>query len=256
MKTMRLMAMAATGLLLAAGSGYGAPKVIGYWPFEEGTGTTTKDLTRNNPDATLANGAQWNTVTPTQLTHSAGSVDTLGYSTQHVDIGNPVGLDGAPNWSLSVWVGLKKANNYWNNWFGIVTKRGSWSNLSWVCRTKNYNSNNAFAFWFGPNGAGLVLDGFLTGAGWTHIVLTKADANYTLYVNGTQQDAGIYSVPLTTGDRMALGLDGWDTGASGPDAYFDDLCIWDGALTADDVTRLWEGLYPLGSSGGMVLVVR
>ena len=92
------------------------PGLVGYWNFEEGTGTTVTDLTTNGNDGNI-NGATWSTDTPEQIclgctasnavnvsildptiTASAGTI-CLGDSTELiVEINDPC---SAPNGNLS-----------------------------------------------------------------------------------------------------------------------------------------------------------
>jgi hypothetical protein len=51
---------------------YSDPSLVGYWPFEEGTGTTTKDLSGNGNNGTLCNGSTCGVQGPTWTTGKVG----------------------------------------------------------------------------------------------------------------------------------------------------------------------------------------
>jgi hypothetical protein len=52
--------------------------LVGYWDFEEGTGTTANDLTSNGNDGTLTNGPAWSSDVPSQgLCLSCAATDTV-----------------------------------------------------------------------------------------------------------------------------------------------------------------------------------
>ena len=51
--------------------------LVGYWNFEEGTGTTATDLTSNGNNGTLVNGPIWSTDVPNQVCISCTASDTV-----------------------------------------------------------------------------------------------------------------------------------------------------------------------------------
>ncbi len=50
---------------------------VGYWPLEEGTGTTTADTSGNGNTGTLTGGVTWSSDVPSQLAPSGGSIIPL-----------------------------------------------------------------------------------------------------------------------------------------------------------------------------------
>jgi len=117
------------GMILALAGAAQAATLIGYWGFEEGSGTTTADGTGNNPDAILNGGAGWSGTTPSQLSHSSQSVEILDGSNGYVNLGNPAGLDSATDWSVSIWAYLISDPGYDHR--GIISKRTGYSGKDW-----------------------------------------------------------------------------------------------------------------------------
>ncbi len=88
-------------LLGLAGAGFAAdfdpnndPDLLGYWPFEEGTGTVTADLSGNGNDGTLLGGTLW-TEGPW-----GGAVEFDGVD-DYIDTGNAEDL---AKWTICCWV--------------------------------------------------------------------------------------------------------------------------------------------------------
>ena len=51
--------------------------LVGYWDFEEGSGTTTTDQTSNANDGTLNGGVTWSTDVPNQVCVSCTATDNI-----------------------------------------------------------------------------------------------------------------------------------------------------------------------------------
>ena len=63
--------------------------LVGYWNFEEGTGTTTADQTSNGNDGTLTNGPTWSTDVPSQTCISCTATDSVYVSLVKAEIEQP-----------------------------------------------------------------------------------------------------------------------------------------------------------------------
>jgi hypothetical protein len=88
----------------AAATGSPAPSLVGYWKFDEGSGTTAADSSGGGHPLTLQGGASWTAgvtgphalaVTPQQDAASTGPV-----------------IDTSRSFTVSAWVNLANANGY------------------------------------------------------------------------------------------------------------------------------------------------
>ena len=61
--------------------------LVGHWPFDEGSGTTTVDASTNGLTGTLTGSPLPTWVTPGKV--GAGALEFPGSSAARVDLGNP-----------------------------------------------------------------------------------------------------------------------------------------------------------------------
>ncbi len=81
------------------------PALIGKWTFDEGTGTTSADLSGNGHTATLVGGASWATA------GKEGAGLALDGATGYVDVGVSL-IDTAQSFSVLSWVKLTVVNSW------------------------------------------------------------------------------------------------------------------------------------------------
>src|SRR5205823_2321197 len=79
---------------------------VGYWAFEEGSGTTAADSTGNSRTATLASAASW-------TTGKVGSyaLNLTGANTSYADVPASV-VDTTKSFTVSAWVKLNSLSGY------------------------------------------------------------------------------------------------------------------------------------------------
>ena len=162
------------------------PNAAGFWPAEEGTGTTSQNVLTSET-ATLLNGASW----------GPGKVGTYAFSLngaqqQYVDAGNTPDLQiSANDFTVATWVNF---SNLTGN-ESIVNKMGSQASFNddgW----KIYKlAGNQFEFCIGQ---GFGTDACATGGvqsvttavanTWYHVAAVKTGTNITIYVNGQPEN--------------------------------------------------------------------
>ena len=132
--------------------------------------------------------------------------------------------------SLSIWY---DAEDLYVNWQALVGKGegGNWR----LARNSGSTSNIKYDL-IGPT-----VNAKLNVAGWHHMVLTVDDpAGVTIYVDGVV--AGSNSTNPNTGNnakQMQIGGNP-DAGGRAWDGLIDDVAIWDRALTAGEVSLIWN----------------
>lgn len=77
---------------------------VGFWPFEEGSGNTTRDASGNGHDATLINGPTW-------IDGYTGKALQFNGQDQWVDTGDSI-LDTTANYSAAAWVWLDRRGGF------------------------------------------------------------------------------------------------------------------------------------------------
>jgi len=117
-------------LIVALGAGASA-KMIAYYPFEEGQGTTTADVTGNGNNGTLNSGVTW----VPGVKGTAVHFDTAG---ERIVIG-PIDPSGGTNaMTLAAWIKWQGQGNAIAQQ-GIIGKRLGWSTtgdtIKWFWQT-------------------------------------------------------------------------------------------------------------------------
>jgi PKD repeat protein len=211
----------------------GDGSLVGYWAFNENTGTTTTDMTQNGGDGTLEGGAGWtqgHDGTSALLLNAAtqGSVLTK-VSTTLNQLKNTL--------SISVWVYPTMATA--DTWVRIVSKKQWW------------DGTDGFDLEYNPN-AGVVLLGSgnklcaawntLPANAWSHIVAVANGAVGKIYINGVDHtDAGSAAVDPIVANTLQLTIGRF----AGDKTSFwtgriDNVRVYSTALTQAQVTSLFN----------------
>lgn len=167
-----------------------------------------------------------------------GQAATLTSTTGSIDLGTSATLNLATV-SISAWVKVPPAGS----WSFIVTRTQGTGITNSVYELRVNLSNQVE--WLGPGGLGSITPATLTANVWYHIAATRtASNNYTTYING--------AVAHTTGPGgpapSSLPTNHTQIGARDdalPHALtsIDEVGIWSKALTAGEVTELYNSGY-------------
>lgn len=205
----------------------GTPGLTGvsFYPFDEGSGTTTKDAAGSH-DATLVNGLQWTAGHP-------GSALQFNGSNQYVDTGAAI-LDTTGNYSVSAWVKLDRLGS-----FATAVSQDGPTNSAFFLQYSG--ADNRFAFSFAGVRA-LAPAPPQTGQ-WYHLtgVRDAASGTLTLYVNG--QKAGTATACLGDASTGHTVIGRAFYGGNQVDFWpgtIDQVHIYDRALTAQEVSTLYQ----------------
>ena len=237
-------------VITAASSGGGSagtlPGLVGYWTFNEGSGTTAADSSGNNLTATLSNGVTW-------ATGKVGGAISANGSNQYVTI-PAINLSSTSAASVAMWV-----NRTYTGGAGDVLFEFS----------NNFNStNNAFGFFpegaadcgvpateislRGNNGYDVKCYTQPTSGVWHLLVvvydMSQSAANsVAFYVDGVQQTS--LSQPYSSTNTSTFGNYPtylFSRGGTGnfSSGSLSDLQIYNRALTASDVQSLFNSAAP------------
>ena len=204
--------------------------LIGYWPF---TGNAN-DISGNNLNGT-ATGA---TLTTDRFGNS-NSAYNFASTGQHIDFFNS-NTWSAGNHAISFW--FNSAYISGKDQF-IFTKRnsclGGSGEASYLEARINTNTNSIDFGWGGLNG-GYIFNTPFTPNQWNHIVYIVSGSNAYLYLNGVL--TGTQNYVTATGNNSNLRAGNHSCSFSDDDyiGNFDDLGLWDRALTQQEITTLYN----------------
>ena len=225
--------------------------LVGWWPMNEGSGTTTADLSGHGNDGALV-GAYW----AFGVIGSGGLA--FGGSSGRVEIPDSNSLDITRTLSLETWL-FSTCNT--GKYRGLITKFGFTSARAYQLAL---DGQNHVAFHLSDNGGDLSHEFVLYSTPytvpvntWVHVAATYDGAVMRLYVNGAEKANKIYAggIAATTA-RLALGASDEGSGQ-----YFcgvlDEPRVYARVLTAAEILQHYQAvqgatksLTLLGPNGG------
>lgn len=228
-------------LVLAASSAFAYPKTInpsslvGHWPMEEGSGTTTRDASGKGSTGTLTNGPTW-------VVGKYGSAVSFDGSNDFISLGSPTILsfvNRTNQYSITAWV--RRASSP-----AITTSEQIIS--------KSSNSINTFELKLTPGGitaSGGGTDSVVTSpvadGTWHHIATTipASSAGLRVYVDGSVKPFSSGSGGIGTGSTTRDVLIGARRDASNSDSLrwftgsIDDVRIYNRVLSASEIMQMY-----------------
>jgi hypothetical protein len=208
--------------------------LIGYWPFDEGSGSTTADLSGKNNNGTLTNNPVWTAGKIGNALRFDATDDKNDDNDPRVVIGTRFDISGVP-FTLSAWINPVDYNDY----RAIFSKRDlpdpSKKRLDWGLGFVSgaiYLEGKAPLFYGAPP----------TGT-WIHLAVVASSTDTKLYVNGTLgQTLGAFEIG--TGDQANTVIGGTGEGPKGDNDPFkgmiDELRIYDRALSASEIQQVYN----------------
>jgi len=200
------------------------PNLIGWWTFDEGSGSTALDWSGHGNDGTLVNKPQW------VEGHMDGALEFNGsnYVTMN-DVADDITNNDI---TLSGWVKTTDSHGLW---------------LSSNTATGNV------ALWAIDQGQATMYDGadssyegysntVVNDNEWHMLTYVRSGSTGFIYVDGVQENTHPAAYSFSATDRWSIGQE-WDSGT--PSDFLagtvDDVRIYDMALTADEVKQLMRG---------------
>jgi hypothetical protein len=220
-------------LILGMCTGTTPAELIGYWPFEEGQGTTTADVTGNGNDGTFNGAVEW------VPGYDGGAVhfDNAG---DRIVVGplDPTAENNAM--TLAAWInweglGHSRAQQ------GIIGKRLGWdpgTGIKWFWQAQPSGALLFRADWANGGGTGLwwgnsLLEPYANE--WTHVALTWDNGAAIQYINGVEVSTGNITFQDTADDTpVSIGCVD-STNSEHFVGIIDEARIYNHALTPQEI---------------------
>ena len=213
---------------------HAATDLIGYWNFDETTGTTSADSSLNANDGTFTGSgvAHSTVVPPVSCFADPRSVSFTGAG-GYVSIPDNASMDPANQISISFWMNANTVSNGYQHLVfkqgPSVTSYGVWLNQDHIYMEDNDNSVRS-----------LTSSAAITAGTWHYITVTYDGTTQKLYIDGMLDNS--QSLPGITleyeNSPVKVGSGDYNNPFSG---YIDDLRIYARALTQSEVTDLAGG---------------
>jgi len=207
-----------------------ASRLIALYNFEEGSGTTTADLSGNGFNGTFTNGPVWVAGKYGNGLSFNASDDGNDSNDPKVVLGRTINIPNAP-FTFSAWVNPAS----FADWRAIISKRDSPSS-SRMRVDIGLSASSGRVYVAGANFRAFLYSPPLNA--WTHLAVVVEAGGTKLYVNGVLRET-IGAITLGTGTtaNMAIGGTGEGTGGDN-DPYkglLDDLRLYDRAQTQAEI---------------------
>lgn len=210
----------------------GDPALVGYWSFNEGSGTVASDLSLNGYDGTLNGGVTWTDGIYGSGLHFDGSGANVG-------TGKSI-LNGVPGFTLAGWISASSVDVYSSLFgqndlieFGFI---GGSEVGTWLLGNNWQLVSAAYPFEY-PS--------------WHHVALTGDATGVVIYIDGQEaaRDAGAVSSG-SSGFTFKIGADVFNTTGDPFLGEIDDVWLFSRALTAGEIQILMQssGGYPYALS--------
>ena len=225
--------------------------LIGYWKLDEGQGSTLKDASGNSNVGTMKGNADWiSSGLPSNIdfdNHAAISLD--GTSGNYASLGVTGYTDGSQSHSVSLWVyataysGTIDFASFVTSSPGTVYAVGTRADLTGT-------SGQVFAVW-GAAALKLATTTVPSTSAWHHVAYTYDGTSHVnqIYVDGTAGTSVTSTLSGTVANAYLGTREGTTERFSGK---IDDVRVYTVALTAAQVTNLYNGGYAGTGSGATV----
>jgi hypothetical protein len=220
------------GLLISPSHTYGQEGLIGYWKFDESSGTTAIDLAGGDNNGTLANAAQWQ---PGAGRTGGAVLYDSAENTGRVEI--PTTGMSASEGTIMVWANL--AGPYPTNrndasyFFGHTTQPSYANRIQLYMNTADTNLDLGLGDTHTRQTDIMVLQTET----WYHVALAWNFGNYVVFINGEEVASGTYTGLAAIYNIMDIGNDGNPT--SGNQEAFagllDEVRLYNRALSANEI---------------------
>ncbi len=206
------------------------PNLVGWWRFNEGSGTIAADSSGNERHGVLVDGPQW-----VDGVHGSGLELDGG---QHVAVSGYEGILGSHPRSTCAWINVGKTSA------SIITWGPAGSGTKWIMRT--HNGPAALRVECGQSyiyGTTDLVDGE-----WHHVAGVLEDdgspdvEEIKLYVDGVVDETGAANprpVNTASGVELRIAYDLNNTGRT-YQGLMDDVRIYDRALSAEEIRAIIE----------------
>ncbi|HWE04527.1 MAG TPA: LamG-like jellyroll fold domain-containing protein [Tepidisphaeraceae bacterium] len=219
------------------------PNLVGYWPFDEGSGITTVDASGHGETGTLSGEVSW---VAGRIGGSSVNLHGGGNADAHVAIANNANIDftATQSFTLGAWVKVAKLANHT---VAIISKSTDLGNGYGIY----LNASNQWVFATAPGVNPLVGPAATVGypfnpvLGWVYVAAVQdgTAGTRTLYINGKSVASGAAANASGAGD-LWIGGNQVD-----PTQYFngvvDDFRIYNRALSAGEIQTLATGALPV-----------
>ncbi|HEX3147015.1 MAG TPA: YDG domain-containing protein [Gemmataceae bacterium] len=205
--------------------------LVGYWKFDEGSGTSAADTSGQGHTGTLTNGPTWSSTTP------FGTGYSLSFNGTNSFVDTPNGfspIKGDDTHTISLWFNVPS-----NPGIGVILDAYQTSNA--LGGFLEFNGLNGF-YW-GYAGAYRTYTGMsIATNAWNNITVVKTGSGDSgnLYLNGVLQSTYSGSLGSVPNENSNLYTGRYRAAGYYLNSSLDDIRIYNTALSAGDISKLYS----------------
>ena len=227
--------------------------LAGYWPMDEGTGTSTKDISGSGHTGTLTLMADPPTAT-SGWTTSGKLNKALNFDgvNDYVGAAGGGGLNNLQTGTISMWVRWSgtQGGDAFSNFGDVIArqKNGSFSNDMISLSTSD--PSTAKIRWF-PYGNGVAITGNTTVGNntWRHVVITFASGTHALYLDGVNDGTGATTGSMADDATIPASIGAWiGDGGGYSRSTIDEVRVYNRILTQSEITTLYNLTSPVDAT--------
>jgi prepilin-type N-terminal cleavage/methylation domain-containing protein len=213
--------------------------LVGYWPMNEGGGTTVYDKSGNG-----------NNGVNTGATYTAGKVGTYalqfyggtnnGGSASYITLSSSTIFDPSV-FTISAWINTSNINSQYNYIYSNARDCcGTYNGINFAAN----GGNVGLAIWYGSGSpASVWTSGGISSSTWTFVTGTYDGTTIKVYINGVLSASGAYSGGVGSPASYGTVLGAL---ANGPPLYdwtgsLNDLRLYNRALSASEIQAMYNG---------------
>ena len=210
-------------------------------PMQEGSGVAILDGSGNQNHGTgdgitWATGQEYGFQHPLVRSNNPMRFETSDYVTVSKNSGTQISTG---TYSVSVWIkpegGTDSGTNY------EIIDAESYNNNGWLIRLTGTDLKPYVRHNQASSATALSSTTAVTNGVWSHLVFVFASGTGAWYINGSLINSGSITAPVLGTTDMQIG----GRSAQYFDGFINELSIWDSALTANEVTALYNSGLPL-----------
>ena len=214
--------------------------LVGFWKFDEGSGTSVSDSSGNGNNGTVI-GANWTTGKyGNALNFSPTTTTSPSASNTYVNVGNRSALNPTNELTMTAWVYIKS-----DPWGALVISKTN-AIYGFDLGYDNSDAGNGLypEIWDTESNCFDFDSGTVLLNNWQFLAVTwKTGGNMTGYINGTQV-AQIPASTLPIGSNIlpvTIGRASW--GSYGVNGTIDEVRIYNRSLSAAEISQIYQNEY-------------
>jgi prepilin-type N-terminal cleavage/methylation domain-containing protein len=204
-----------------------ADQAVGIWDFDECSGSVVVDRSGNGNDGTVYGGPSW----PTTTVVGTGCALTFNGSSQYVSIPDSPSLN-LSTFTISLWVKTTTVADT------VILGKGTDNVRNYSVHPGYFNFTHGAGVWQSVGYATPLSTGQ-----WEHVAITYDGTALTTYRNGGNPGRSTPLSPDTSSGILGIGRMG--SGSGFFNGSVDSVRIYDKALTASEVGRIYASERPL-----------